>query len=396
MTTLLTTAEATTKAAASLGLRPEGVSSRPSMLSSYLVLTKARLTALVLVTTAVGYVAGMRQVVDFSGFIGAIASRLREGKFGDAWSAFAALLGTAELRTLWWTVLGTGLAACSASVLNQLMEVRRDAAMIRTQRRPLPMGHVSRGHAFVLGIVLAYAGVSVLGLKVSGLAAGLALANVALYVLIYTPMKPRTTLNTLVGAVCGAVPPMIGWAAATGGLERGAWVLGGILFVWQIPHFLALAWMYREDYERGGFRMLPRVDGDAHVTTSVSVITALLLAPLCLAGLLTNVGGFIFAAGGVLLSLWLTWLTVRFYKDRSTSRARGAFFGSIVYLPLLMLLIVIDPTGLVRPRQGDAAVVVQQVGIGVDGGPVVTDSQEVRDSQIDGRPPKVEASGARQ
>lgn len=360
MNSLLTPAKPAADAAA-LTPVPAAERVQRGLLASYVILTKARLTSLVLVTTGVGYVAGMRQIVDFTGFVATVSSAIGRGDWRSAWATVTNLLAISEMRTLAWTMLGTALAACAASVLNQLAEVRRDAAMNRTKDRPLPRGDISSGHAFVLGIVLAYLGASILGVMVNGISCVLAVANILLYVLVYTPMKTRTTLNTLVGAVCGALPPMIGWSAATGGLEPGAWVLGGILFIWQIPHFLALAWMYREDYARGGYRMLPRIDADGHLTTSVSVLTSLLLAPVCLAALVTNVGGFVFAAGGIVLTLWLTWLSIGFYRERTVPQARKLFFGTIVHLTLLMVLIVIDPTGVPRPSD-DSSLEVVPVG----------------------------------
>lgn len=293
---------------ASLGPRERSAPSGPVAIASELV--KARLTALVLATAAAGFV---------------IAT-----PFGIDWAK------------LGWTVLGTGLAAASASMLNQLVEVGRDARMHRTRHRPLPAQRIGRVPVFIGGVVLGYAGIAVLVQFTTLLAAALALGNLLVYVLIYTPLKPRTTLNTIVGAVTGAVPPMIGWAAATGALPAAAWILGGILFVWQLPHFLALAWMYRDDYDRGGFRMLPAVDREGVVTSLVVLAGSLLLVPLGLLGVRLGLAGWWYGAASVLLAAWMIWRSVELWKDRSIERARRVFLASLAYLPLLLGAMILD------------------------------------------------------
>lgn len=281
---------------------------------------KARLSALVLVTSAVGFlVAPWNAAGDFP------------------WARFG------------WTCLGTALAAASAAMLNQLFEIRRDARMTRTASRPLPSGHIRPITVFLVGLATAYAGCAVLGSKVNLLSAALALANILIYVLLYTPLKPRTTFNTLVGAVTGAVPPMIGWAGAVNRLDSGAWALFAILFVWQIPHFLALAWMYREDYERGGFVMLPSQDLEGHATTQVCLLSSLTLVPVALLATLTGVSGYAYAATALVLGLIMSWLSWRFLATRSNQSARSLFLASLAYLPLLMLAMVLD-RGSVVPR----------------------------------------------
>ena len=193
--------------------------------ASYLELSKARLGALVVLTAFVGYVLGARGHLSLGVGLAAVA--------------------------------GTALSAFGANILNQWWEVERDRLMHRTKSRPLPSGRVDRRVALAWGLLSTAAGLSILALGTNLLTTGLSLFVILLYVVVYTPLKVRTPLNTVIGAICGAIPPMMGWAAATGRLDAGAWILGGILFVWQIPHFLALAWMYRDDYELGGFRMLP-------------------------------------------------------------------------------------------------------------------------------------------
>lgn len=282
-------------------------------------LTKLRLTSMVLVTTAVGYALG------------------RYGAASFEWS----LLG--------WTMLGSALAAAGCAMLNQVIEVKRDSAMERTKNRPIPAGVVSRAAGFAGGLLVSYAGVSLLAATVNLLAAGLTLLTIVVYLLIYTPLKPITTLNTLVGAISGALPPMIGWVAATGRIEAGAWVIGGVLFVWQLPHFFALAWMYREDYERGGHAMLPVLDPSGNITGRVMVSTALLLVPIGLSATLFGVAGWVSAAASVVLGLWFSWKCLGFWQRRDRASARRVFLASLLYLPLLLMVMVAD-RGPVTPE----------------------------------------------
>ncbi|MFO0828062.1 MAG: heme o synthase [Phycisphaerales bacterium] len=279
-------------------------------------LTKARLNGLVLVTTAVGYLLATTRTVDWNRFF--------------------------------WTMLGTACAAASASMLNQLLEKSRDGRMHRTRHRPLPSERISRPPVLIGGVLLAYAGVTILAVNVNLLTAMLALLNVGLYILVYTPLKPKTTLNTLVGAVCGAIPPMMGWSAVTGGVHTGAWILGAILFVWQMPHFLALAWMYRDDYRRGGMKMLAVVDPLGEITARTMVITSLLLAPLGLATTMAGLAGWVAAAVNLVLALMMTALAWGFYATRSDGAARRMFLASIIYLPLALVVLVLD-RGSVSP-----------------------------------------------
>jgi protoheme IX farnesyltransferase len=283
-----------------------------SLLGTYSTLTKARLSLLVLWTTAVGFALASESSGVFDGML------------------------------MLWTLLGTALAAGSANTFNQILEIDTDARMERTKDRPLPTGDVSRRHALLLATVLGVAGVGLLATLVNGLAAGLALLTILIYVLIYTPMKQHSSLNTLVGAVCGAIPPMIGWAGAVGTLDAGAWVLGGILFIWQLPHFLALAWLYREDYERGGYAMLPHFDRSGAMTCRIVVLTSLMLIPLGLTATLLGLAGWIYTAGSIVLGLWMFWLGVRLQATRSDVDARRVFLASIIYLATILVLLVAD------------------------------------------------------
>jgi len=277
--------------------------------STYLELAKARLSALVVVTAIVGFLVAARGTIDFV--------------------------------TLLATTLGTALAAGGANGLNQVLEAGRDALMERTKTRPLPSGRMTPRHALLASGALAATGVGILLAIVGPLPAALCATALALYVLVYTPLKTRSTLCTLVGAVVGAIPPMIGWSAASGSLDVGAWLLAGILFVWQIPHFLALAWLYREDYERGGFRMLPLVDPAGRTTCWMALLYSLALIPLGLAVSATGLAGTPFAVGSALLGAAMVLASAWLLARRRRVDARRVFLASLVYLPALLILMVV-------------------------------------------------------
>ncbi len=277
---------------------------------AYLELGKARLSALVLFTTAVGFVLASGAAVDWPRLV--------------------------------LTLAGTGLAALGANALNQWREAGPDAAMRRTRGRPLPARRVTRRAALVFGLTAGLAGPGLLVTSVNSLAAVLALAAFVLYVWLYTPLKTRTPANTLVGAVVGALPPVVGWAGACGRLELGASLLAGILFLWQIPHFLALAWLYRDDYARGGFWMLPRADTTGSLTGCAAVVYALVLIQATLVPTLTGYTGWLYAAGAAVLGVGLVAAAARLERQRSDAAARQLFLASIVYLPILLALMLVD------------------------------------------------------
>lgn len=276
----------------------------------FLELAKARLAALVVVTAAAGF---------------ALASRGPSDPI-----AFVAVL------------LGTALTAFGANALNQVLEVDRDRRMERTRSRPLPSGQVGRGRATLWGVTSAVIGLAVLVAGTNLLTAGLALSVILLYLLAYTPLKVRTPLATAVGAVCGAIPPMMGWTAASGRLEPGAWVLFGVLFLWQMPHFLALAWLYRDDYARGGFRMLPSVDPTGAATGRLAMVHAVALLPVVAAAVLAGVSGRLFLAGSVVLTVAFATLAWEMLRHRTAPAARRLFLASLLYLPLVLGLMVAD------------------------------------------------------
>jgi protoheme IX farnesyltransferase len=238
------------------------------------------------------------------------------------------------------TLIGTGLVAGGASALNQLLERDTDALMRRTRMRPLPDGRVQPGEALVFGCAIAAAGLLILVATANTLAASAALATLLIYVVVYTPLKRRTSFSTVIGAVPGALPPIIGWAAARGTLSIEAWTLFGIVFLWQLPHFLAIAWMYRDDYARAGYQMLPVLEPDGASTGRQALAYAAALLPLSLAPTLFGLTGRLYFAGAMALGLTFLWLTVRFARSRSTQDARTLFFGSIVYLPLIWITMI--------------------------------------------------------
>jgi protoheme IX farnesyltransferase len=288
---------------------PRGAFRHP--MPMYLELIKARLTGLVLVTTGVGFVLG-------------------SGRHPDWWRLAA-------------TLLGTGLAAAGANAFNEWMEIQRDARMERTRERPLPTARMSPRRAFRVASGLSVIGVGILGFAVNTLTAGLGAFVILLYTLAYTPLKKRTPFCTLVGAVCGAIPPVMGWTGAIARIGTGALFLGAILFLWQIPHFLSLAWLYRADYARGGFRMLPSIDATGRLTGGLAVVYAFALLPAGLVGVTTGIAGWVYFSGSLALGTGLVLLAVGLRRERSERSARSLFLGSIIYLPLLLLLLLADP-----------------------------------------------------
>ena len=241
-----------------------------------------------------------------------------------------------------WTLLGCLLAGGGAMALNQVIERDVDARMERTQGRPLPMGQLTPLSALLFGTGLVLAGVFLLYFLVNLMAAFLMLLIAFVYVLVYTPLKQVSWINTPVGAIAGAVPPLVGWAAATGTLTLGAWLLFLILFLWQHPHFYALAWIYREDYRRGGLCMLPVIDGDGRRTIRQILFFTALLLPLSLT--LTGVGvtGWFYFASTALLGCGFLACAISLARHQDDLHARWLFRASLAYLPLLLLFVGID------------------------------------------------------
>jgi protoheme IX farnesyltransferase len=238
--------------------------------------------------------------------------------------------------------LGTGLVAGGASAFNQVYERDIDALMRRTRLRPMPDQRLQPLEGVLFGAIITIVGALMVAASSNVLAAAVALATVLVYVAIYTPLKRRTPFNTVIGAIPGALPAIVGWAAASGEITARAWTLFGIMFLWQMPHFLAIAWLCREDYERAGLQMLPVLEPDGRSTGRQAVLYGAALIPVSLAPAPLHMAGQIYFAGALVLGLAFLWLTFRFARTRSTEDARRAFFGSLAYLPLLWMLMIAD------------------------------------------------------
>ncbi len=278
--------------------------------ADFLMLTKPRLNLLVLMTTLGGiYLAEPRGV---------------------------------PFRLLLHTMVGTALVAGGAAALNQVWERRTDALMRRTSRRPLPAGRLGTAAGTWFGVIMSMAGVVELAVAVNLVAAAVAAATLVSYVLVYTPLKTRTSLATLVGAVPGALPPVIGWAAATNSVTIEAVVLFGIVFFWQMPHFLAIAWLFRDDYSRAGIPMLPALEPDGRRTGQQALLYAAVLWPVSLMPVLVGLAERRYMLTATVLGIAFIALAAQFARERSVSTARRLFVFSIAYLALLWTALVID------------------------------------------------------
>src|SRR5581483_5283633 len=281
---------------------PAAVAAAPSKFAGYLELTKPRIAVMALFTVAIGYL-------------------LAAG-------------GEVRVAVLLHTLLGAGLVAAGGSALNQWLERRIDARMNRTMRRPLPAGRLSAAEALVFGVGLGVVGLAYLVLTVPPAAAVAAAVTLISYVGIYTPLKTVTVWNTLVGAVPGALPPVIGWCAARGWDDlAGSSGLFLVLFLWQLPHFLAIAWMYRDDYARGGLRMLPIADPSGGLTAAVMILTCVVLIPASLLPVALGGAGAVYAVAAVAFGLLFLRSAVRFGRTRTDRQARTVLRASLVYLP---------------------------------------------------------------
>lgn len=250
--------------------------------------------------------------------------------------------GRPDLMPVLHTLIGVGLATGGALALNQYVERDLDARMKRTRSRPIPSGRVRPGQALAWGLALLGVGVAWLLLTLTWLPAFLTALSAALYILLYTPLKRRSYLATLVGAVPGALPGLIGWSAATNGLSLGGWVLSGIFFLWQLPHVLALAWMLREDYTRVGFFLAPPTDPEGRRIGRHMVYHSISLLLLSVAPTLLGITGWIYGAGALALSAAMLGTCAAAAVDMSLPRARRVFLASILYQPLLLGLLLID------------------------------------------------------
>ncbi|MEO8436625.1 MAG: heme o synthase [Pyrinomonadaceae bacterium] len=278
--------------------------------SAYLELTKPRITFLIVLTAAAGFCLGSPGGVNY--------------------------------RLLWVSMLGIALLASGVSTLNQYMERDLDALMRRTAMRPLPTGKLAPYEALLFGGALVVLAEIYLAVLVNPLTALLGLSVIAGYLFVYTPLKTRTSLSTVAGAFPGAVPPLIGWAAARGELDVSAWVLFAILFLWQFPHFLAIAWMYREDYGRAGILMLPVVEPDGRVTGQQIVLYTIMLLPVSLLPTMLGLSGRAYFYGALVLGILFLASSVRAALSKSNQHARQLLLASVIYLPLLFGLMVLD------------------------------------------------------
>jgi len=279
-------------------------------LSDLVELTKPRITFMVVLTAAVGFILPHQ--------------------------------GPLPLALFFHALLATGLVASGASALNQVMERDADARMRRTANRPLPSGRLSPDAGLATGVALSVIGVLYLALAVNLLTALLGVTALVGYVFVYTPLKRVSSISTIVGAVPGAIPPMMGWTAVRDAIEPGAWVLFGILFLWQLPHFLAIAWMCREDYARGGFPMLSVLDPDGGQTSRQSILWAAALVPVSLLPTVLGLTGAVYFAGTLIAGLLFLGSTFLFSRSRSHGAARWVLLVSVLYLPAILGVMLVD------------------------------------------------------
>src|ERR1700693_1261446 len=279
-------------------------------MKDYLALTKPRITWLIVMSTGIGYFFGSK--------------------------------GGWHFLTLFHTLLGTGLLASGTATLNQWFEREADGKMRRTQARPLPSGKLQEEKALLFGLLISAAGFFDLQLGVNPLAALLGAVTLGSYLFIYTPLKQRSPHSTTVGAIPGAMPPLIGYAAASGTLTWDAWILFAILFLWQFPHFYAIAWMYREDYERAGIRMLPVVEPDGESTARRILLYGLALIPISLAPKFLGMTGSLYLWGALALGLVFLYYGYRVLLDKTRLQERRVLLASVIYLPALYSLMLLD------------------------------------------------------
>jgi len=289
----------------------------------YIALTKPRITWLIMMSAGIGYFFGLPNA--------------------SSWREF---LGQIHLLSLLNTILGTALIASGTAALNQWFERDADRKMRRTAGRPLPLGRLTPGSALAFGAALSVAGFTELWLGVNLLSGSIGAFTLAMYLFLYTPLKQRTWWSTTVGAIPGAMPPLIGYAAAAGVLTAEAWVLAAILFLWQFPHFYAIAWMYKDDYAQAGIRMLPVVEPDCRSTARQMVLYGIALIPVSLLPVAFGMSGKIYLAGALGLGLWFLYSGVRVATERSVTRARAVLMASVLYLPLIYGLMLFDRPGL--------------------------------------------------
>lgn len=279
-------------------------------IKDYFELTKPRIIFLVWVTTAMGFV-------------------LAKG-------------GDQTFLNLFYCLLGTSIASAGAAALNHCIERDSDRLMQRTQNRPVASGRIPHLHGMAFGIVLVLIGVFFLKEKVNLLSAFLVLLTAFLYVLVYTPLKKLTWWNTFFGSIPGAMPPLVGWAATRGELDPGAYILFLILFAWQHPHFYSLAWIFKDDYARGGYKMLPVIDESGRRTVTQSLFYSLVLLVVSVLPVFFDMAGELYLTGAVIIGSYLLVTCLDFLSQKSLLSAKRLFRASLVYFPVLLLLILVD------------------------------------------------------
>jgi protoheme IX farnesyltransferase len=294
----------------SLALSAPIAARTPSRFADLFSLTKPRMNVLVLATTAVGYYMAI-----------------------DRWTSWLPLIHL---------LLGTGMTAAAASVLNQVIERNHDRLMPRTRNRPLPAGRIAPTEALILGIALSLTGTLYLALAVNILTAVLGTFTLLSYIFLYTPLKRITSLNTVVGAIPGAIPPVMGFTAVDGALSPQAISLFGILFLWQMPHFLAIAILYRNDYAAGGFKMLPVIDKDLSVTSRQILLYSLALVPVTLLPVALNMAGAAYFCTATLLGMAFFTFGINVAATKSRDDAKRLFVASIIYLPILLATLMLN------------------------------------------------------
>ncbi len=279
-------------------------------LSAYFELTKPRIAFMLVLTSAAGYYLGSSKGFDFVVFVNAM--------------------------------IGITLLAFGVATLNQYLERRTDALMDRTAKRPLPTSKIAPNEALIFGLAQCATAELYLWFLVNGLTAVLGLVVIVGYVLLYTPLKTRTSASTAIGAIPGAMPPLMGWTAAANAIDLNAWTLFTLLFLWQFPHFLAIAWMYKDQYAKAGILMLPVVERDGRVTARQIVIFTMMLVPLSLTPFFLGLAGIIYLIGAALLGGWFLWASIAMAKAKTVEKARKLLMVSVIYLPLIFALMVLN------------------------------------------------------
>jgi len=279
-------------------------------LAGFLELTKPRIAFMLVLTSAAGFYLGSKGDFNFVLFINSI--------------------------------IGIALLAFGVAALNQFIERRTDALMERTAKRPLVIGTISAPEALIFGVLLCVVAEIYLAFLVNGLTAFLGLIVIVGYVLLYTPLKTRTSASTAIGAIPGAMPPLMGWTSVADEITLGAWILFAMWFLWQFPHFLAIAWMYREQYAKAGIKMLPVVEPEGKITARQIVIFTILLLPVSLTPYFFGVSGVIYLIGASLLGIWFLWASIQAARAKTNEKARSLLLVSVLYLPLIFALMVFD------------------------------------------------------